>query len=58
MTDKKNEIEEQPGEIEVEGDKEVKKKGLRCPKGFPQVKWDSWSESAKESYLKIIGGDA
>ena len=35
--------------------KEPKTKSkAKKPSGFPQKKWDSWSESARQNYLNVI----
>ena len=49
--------EEKQKEIEVKKVRQEPEQ-LKCPKGFPQKKWDSWSDSAKRNHLRIVyGGD-
>ena len=49
-----------PEMIKPEPVKEIKKKketnSLKCPKGFPQKKWDKWGDGAKRDYIRITGG--
>lgn len=54
MTEDMNKTKPEP---DIEPVKETKKVDpLKCPEGFPQKKWESWSDSAKRNYLKVVYG--